>query len=657
MTIEKLCVDTIRCLSMDAIQRANSGHPGAPMALAPAGYALWTKILRHNPANPNWIDRDRFILSCGHASMLIYSLLFLTGYALDLDDIKNFRQWRSKTPGHPEFGQTAGVETSTGPLGQGLGNAVGMAIAERWLASRFNRPDFDIIDHYTYAFAGDGDLMEGVAMESVSLAGHLGLEKLIVLWDDNRITIEGSTDLTISEDVAARFRAQGFRVLEVDGQDVDDLVSSFQEARSPCGKPTLIICRTIIGWSAPNKQNTPAAHGAPLGEEEVRAAKRALGWDTDSAFSVPQDALEEWRKCLPRGAEMEGAWNASFKGYRECYPELASELEKLLKGDLGLTWRAAILAFNAGSSLATREASGQILNAVAPHIPQLMGGSADLGPSNNTIIKDGGVFSKTEQGRNFHFGIREHAMGAILNGMSLHGGIRPYGATFLVFCDYMRPSMRLAALMKQPVIYIFTHDSIGVGEDGPTHQPIEQIMSMRLIPGLTVIRPADANETAAAWSAALIKSDGPVALILSRQKLPVLDANKTKGAARGGYVLEEASGAPRVIFIATGAEVHVALRARALLESEGVPARVVSLPSWEVFEAQDAEYRHSVIPDDVPAISIEAGVTSGWQRYAKASVGIDSFGASAPAEVLFEKFGITAERAIDEAKRLLCAKQ
>jgi transketolase len=588
--------------------------------------------------------------------MLIYSLLFLTGYALDLDDIKNFRQWGTKTPGHPERGKTIGVETTTGPLGQGVGNAVGMAIAERWLASRFNRPGFDVINHHTYAFAGDGDLMEGVAIESVSLAGHLGLEKLIVLWDDNRITIEGGTDLTISDDIEARFRAQGWRVLEVDGQDVDALVSVFQKAKSPCGMPTLIACRTIIGWPAPRAQNTPAAHGAPLGVDEVKAAKIALGWDPESDFALPQDALEDWRKCIPRGAELEDAWITKFKAYRELYPDLAGELEAILKGDLSQGWRAALPVFKGGTSLATREASGQVLNAVAPHIPQLAGGSADLGASNNTILKCGGVFSKMESGRNFHFGIREHAMGAILNGMSIHGGLRPYGATFLVFCDYMRPSMRLAALMKQPVVYVFTHDSIGVGEDGPTHQPIEQIMSMRLIPGLTVIRPADATETTAAWSAALSKNDGPVALILSRQKLPVLEVEKTAGAARGGYVLEDASDAPGVILIATGSEVHVALEAQRLLENDGISTRVVSLPSWEIFEAQDAAYRKSVLPSNVPAISIEAGVTSGWQRYAKVSIGIDHFGASAPAEVLFEKFGITAERAVDEAKRLLCVK-
>jgi len=655
MTIEKRCVDTIRCLSMDAIQKANSGHPGAPMGLAPAGYALWTQVLRHNPANPEWADRDRFVLSCGHASMLLYSLLFLSGYALDLDDIRDFRQWASKTPGHPEHGRTVGVETTTGPLGQGIGNAVGMAIAERWLANRFNRTDSQIINHYTYVFAGDGDLMEGVAMESASLAGHLGLEKLIVLWDDNRVTIDGRTELIISEDIKAKFQAQGWRVLEVDGQDVGALTAVFQEAKTPCGKPTLIACRTIIGWPSPNKQNSSAAHGAPLGADEVKATKRELGWDPDAAFAVPEDVLAVWRMCVPRGAELESAWNTRFADYQKCHPELAEELKKFLNNDLGQTWQTALPTFKTGDKLATREASGQILNAVAPHIPQLLGGSADLAASNNTTLKGAGEFNRTEAGRNIHFGIREHAMGAILNGISLHGGLRPFGSTFLVFCDYMRPSLRMSALMKQPVIYVFTHDSIGVGEDGPTHQPIEQLMSMRIFPGMTLIRPADANETSVAWSAALNKKNGPVVLILSRQKLPILDAAKTSGAVKGGYVLEEASATPAMILIATGSEVHVALKARELLESEGISTRVVSLPCWEIFDAQDADYRQSVLPADVPAISIEAGITLGWQRYARASVGIDHFGASAPAEVLFEKFGITAEHLADKAKLLLSA--
>jgi transketolase len=653
MAIEKLCIDTIRCLSMDAIQKANSGHPGAPMGLAPAAYVLWTQMLRHSPANPGWINRDRFVLSCGHASMLIYSLLYLSGYGLEMDDIRNFRQWGSKTPGHPEFGNTVGIETTTGPLGQGLGNAVGMAIAERWLANRFNRPGNEIIDHHTYVFVGDGDLMEGVAMESASLAGHLGLGKLIALWDDNRITIEGSTDLVVSEDIKAKFEAQGWRVLEVDGQDVNGLAAAFQTAKTLCGKPTLIACRTIIGWPSPNKQNSASAHGAPLGAEEVKATKSELGWNADADFLVPEESLAEWRKCIQRGAEFEGEWEKMWENYRRNSPELAEELEQMLQGSIGAGWQNVLPAFKCGDKLATREASGQILNAIAPHIPQLAGGSADLGPSNNTILKGAGTFNKTESGRNFHFGVREHAMGAILNGMCLHGGMRVYGATFLVFCDYMRPSIRLAALMKLPVSYVFTHDSIGVGEDGPTHQPIEQVMSLRLIPGLTVIRPADATETNAAWAEAITKTDGPVALILSRQKLPILDSAKTGGAVKGGYVLEDASAAPKVILVATGSEVHIAIEARGLLESEGIPARVASMPSWEIFETQDQAYRESVLPANVPTRSIEAGSTSGWQRYADASIGLDHFGASAPPEALYEKYGITAKNLVNEAKRLL----
>jgi len=641
---------------MDAIQKANSGHPGAPMGLAPAGFVLWTQAMRHSPSNPGWTNRDRFVLSCGHASMLLYSLLYLSGYGLQLEDIRQFRQLGSMTPGHPELWSTTGVETTTGPLGQGIGNAVGMAIAERWLADRFNRPNHKIIDHYTFAFAGDGDLMEGLAMEAASLAGHLGLEKLIVLWDDNRITIEGSTELAISEDIKARHEAQGWRVLESDGNDIGALSNAFRLAKEPCGRPTLIACKTIIGFPSPNKKNSEASHGAPLGKEEVKATKIAMGWDPEADFFVPEEVLDEFKKCKQKGDELEAAWKAKFESYCVEFPQLAAELAGILKGDLGNAWEAALPSFKAGDNLATREASGQILNAVAKHVPQLMGGSSDLGPSNNTIIKGGGEFSKTESGRNFHFGVREHAMGAIMNGMCIHGGPRCYGGTFLVFCDYMRPSIRMAALMKLPTIFVFTHDSIGVGEDGPTHQPIEQIMSMRLIPGLTIVRPADATETIAAWSAALKKTNGPTALILTRQKLPVLDAKKTANAYRGGYTLEEASSissAPQVIFAATGSEVHVALKAHSAMEARGIPTRVVSMPSWEIFEGQDAAYRQSVFPPNIPVVSIEAGVTLGWQKYANASVGIDQFGASAPAEVLFEKFGITADHLVNTANRLL----
>lgn len=650
-SIDKLCIDTVRCLSMDAVQKANSGHPGTPMAQAPAAYTLWTRFLKHNPANPSWPDRDRFILSCGHASMLIYSLLYLTGYGLELEDLKQFRQWDSKTPGHPEFGHTAGVETTTGPLGQGIGNAVGMAIAERWLATRFNRPGHEILNHRTWAFAGDGCLMEGVAMEAASLAGHLALEKLIVLWDNNRITIEGSTDLAFTEDVAKRFEGQGWRVLKIkDGENLAEIEAVFAEAQKPCGKPTLIDCTTIIGFPAPTKQNTHHAHGAPLGDAEIKATKAILGFDPEQTFQVPAEALQAWRGCQTKGAAAEAEWNARFQAYKAAFPELAAEFEAFLAGKLPEGWDAALPVFETKDSYATREASGKVLNLLASRIPNLVGGSADLAPSNNTAIP-GGDFTATESGKTFHWGIREHAMGSALNGMSLHGGLRTFGATFLIFCDYMRPAIRLAALMKQPVTYVLTHDSIGVGEDGPTHQPIEQIMSMRMIPGLTVIRPADANETVVAWQEAM-KAQGPVVLALTRQKLPTLDATLAAGAAKGGYVLVDAADA-KVAIVATGSEVQLAVKAAAQLAAEGIPARVVSLPSWELFAKQDAAYRALVLPKGLPTVSVEAGTTFGWARFADVSIGIDHFGASAPADVLFEKFGVTTDAVVKAAKSLL----
>ena len=652
--IDKLCIDTVRCLSMDAVQKANSGHPGTPMAQAPAAYVLWTQFLNHNPTNPTWANRDRFILSCGHASMLIYSLLHLAGYGLELDDLKQFRQWGSQTPGHPEFGHTAGVETTTGPLGQGIGNAVGMAIAERWLATRFNRPGFEIINHRTYAFAGDGCLMEGIAYEAASLAGHLQLDKLVVLWDNNKITIEGGTDLAFTEDVPKRFEAMGWRVLKVeDGEDLVALHRAYQKAQEPCGKPTLIDCRTIIGWPAPTKQNTHHAHGAPLGEAEIKATKQILGFDPDASFTVPGEALDHWRQCQAKGAAAEAEWTVRFAAYRQAFPEAATEFEAFLAGGLPAQWEAGLPVYETSEKAATREASGKTLNALAAVIPNLIGGSADLAPSNNTDIKGGGAFSATEAGRNFHFGIREHAMGAVLNGMSLHGGLRAFGATFLIFSDYMRPSVRLASLMKQPVTYVWTHDSIGVGEDGPTHQPIEQVMTLRMIPGMTMIRPADANETVAAWKVAMT-AHGPVGLALTRQKLPVLDAAKAAQAIKGAYILEEASAPPNLILIGTGSEVHLAVEARKVLEAQGVPTRVVSMPSWELFEAQPKTYRNEVLPPAIQArVSIEAGITTGWQRYASTCIGIDHFGASAPAEILFEKFGLTVEKVIAAAQSAL----
>jgi len=656
--LDKLCIDTVRCLAMDAVQKANSGHPGTPMAQAPAAYVLWTRFLKHHPANPMWADRDRFVLSCGHVSMLLYALLHLSGYDLPLDELKQFRQWGSRTPGHPEYGHTAGVETTTGPLGQGIGNAVGMAIAERWLAERFNRPGFEVVNHRTFVFSGDGDNMEGVAQEAASLAGHLALEKLVLLYDSNHITIEGSTELAFTEDVGKRFDAYGWRVLRVaDGEDLEGLARAYEEACRPCGKPTLIVCRTIIGFPAPTKQGTAAAHGSPLGEPEIRATKEILGWDPDAKFLVPDAALAEWRKCETRGAEQEAAWNKLFAGYRGTFAGLAAEFEAMMKGELVPDWESILPSFEVGGKFATREAGGKALNALAAKIPNLIGGAADLSPSTDTIMKDAGDFEAKSCGRNFHWGIREHAMGAALNGMCVHGGLQVFGATFFIFSDYMRPSVRLAALMRQPVKYVWTHDSIGVGEDGPTHQPVEQLMSLRMIPNMTVIRPADANETVEAWRLAMKHGTGPVGLALTRQKLPVLDPAKTKGAAMGAYILEEASQAPRLILLASGSEVHLALAARAVLEGEGIPTRVVSMPCWEIFKAQSAEYREKVLPAAIKArVSIEAGVTFGWERWvgdAGASIGLDHFGASAPAETLFEKFGFTVANVVATAKGLL----
>jgi transketolase len=656
--LDKLCIDTIRVLSMDGVQKAKSGHPGTPMALAPAAYTLWTKVMKHNPKNPQWLDRDRFVLSCGHASMLIYSLLHLSGYDLPLQELVNFRQWGSKTPGHPEVGHTPGVETTTGPLGQGVGNAVGMAIAERVLGAHFNRPGHSIINHRTYAFVSDGDLMEGVGIEAAALAGHLGLEKLICLWDDNRITIEGDTHLAFTENIPARFEAQGWRVITVeDGEDLGALQRAFTEAQRTVGKPTLIACRTVIGNPAPTRKGTAKAHGEPLGPDEVAATKKILGWDPDSQFHIPSEAGAEWAKCVDRGRDAETAWTSQFSAYSNAHPELAAELQTWMKGELSLDALAALPTFTEADSMATREASGKVLNALAPVMPNLLGGSADLGPSNNTHLKGYPSFTAQEVGRNFHFGVREHGMGAILNGMSLHGGLRPYGATFLQFADYMRSSIRLAALMKQPVVYVFTHDSIGLGEDGPTHQPVEHLMALRLIPGLDVIRPCDATETVEAWKSALRRTDGPTALILTRQKLPTVSVGKASGVEKGGYILKEASSAPKVLLLATGSEVSLALKAQTELEASGVPTRVISLPNLTRFDAQPKAYRDEVLPPSVKArVAVEAGRTWGWERFVGsegAMVGLDEFGASAPADILFEKFGITASAVVAKAKALL----
>jgi len=661
-------INTIRFLSVDAVQKAKSGHPGAPMGLAPLSYLLWTKYLRHNPSNPDWAGRDRFVLSCGHASMLLYSLLHLTGYDVSLDDLREFRQWGSKTPGHPDAGHTPGVEVTTGPLGQGLGNAVGMAMASRMLAQRFNRPGHDIVSHRVVALCSDGDLMEGVASEAASLAGLQRLGNLIAFHDDNRITIEGSTDLAFREDVAGRFRAYGWNVLNVaDGNtDLAGMAAAVEAAFRERERPTLVIVRTSIGYGSPNKQDTAGAHGAPLGEAEAALAKERLGWPAAPTFLVPDDVRAHFREAVARGEKAEKAWRMKFAAYAAAFPALALEWERRMWGDLPEGWAEGLPSFapEAGPA-ATRSASGKVLNAIAGKLPELAGGSADLAPSNDTVIRDGGEFlpDAAPGGRNFHFGVREHGMGAILNGMARHGGVIPYGATFFIFSDYMRPSIRLAALMGCRVVYVLTHDSVGVGEDGPTHQPIEHLASLRAMPNLHVVRPADANETAAAWRMALERTTGPTLLALTRQKIPVLPPEKVfrvDGAVRGAYVLEDAEdGRPDVLLLASGSEVSVAMAARKLLAEEGVKARVVSMPCLERFEEQEAAYREAVLPPSVPArVSVEAGSTFGWARYVGdrgASVGIDRFGASAPAERIFRELGITPEAVRDRAKSVLAA--
>lgn len=661
-TIDDLCINTIRTLSMDAVQAANSGHPGAPMGLAPAAYVLWTKLLKHNPKNPHWYDRDRFVLSGGHASMLLYSVLHLSGYDVSLDDIRNFRQWGSKTPGHPEFGHTPGVETTTGPLGQGFSGAVGMAMAERHMAARFNQPDHDIIDHHTYVMCGDGDLMEGITSEAASLGGHLGLGKLICLYDDNAISIEGSTDLTFTEDVSRRFEAYNWHVITVEeGNDPDPIYDAIQAARTETQKPSLIRLKTHIAFGSPNKQDTADAHGAPLGVEEVRLTKKNLGWPEDASFSVPEDALAVFRESIATGKTAESGWDSRLDDYARLYPKLATDLDAAISGTLPELWDASIPDFSSSDPVATRAASGQVLNALAEKLPTLIGGSADLAPSNKTVITASFDFQKgSYDGRNIRFGVREHAMAAILSGMALHGGLRPYGGTFLVFADYMRPAIRLAGLMKLPVIYVFTHDSIAVGEDGPTHQPVEHLASLRIIPGLTVIRPADAVETAAAWRQAIETTDGPVALILSRQKLPIVAAGKqtpTSGLSQGAYILSDPPSKPDVILIATGSEVHVALAAGKQLSDKGISARIVSMPSWELFEKSGQENRDRILPPGIGMrIAIEAGHPMGWREYVGDRgivIGIERFGTSAPGNTVLENYGFTAGNIVEKALELL----
>jgi transketolase len=660
--LDQLCVNTIRTLAMDGVQKANSGHPGMPMGMADAAYVLWTRFLKHNPANPRWPNRDRFVLSAGHGSMLLYSLLHLTGYDLPLGELKSFRQWGSLTPGHPEYGPTAGVETTTGPLGQGFATGVGMAIAQAYMAATFNKPGFPIFDHTIYGIVSDGDLMEGVSHEAASLAGHLGLGRIVYLYDDNEISIEGSTDLAFTEDVPTRFRAYGWHVQETDGHNRDQVEAAIRVAQLETERPSLIVCHTHIAYGSPNKQDSEEAHGAPLGEEEVQLTKETLGWSYKTPFAIPDQALEVFRQAVEQGKQAEARWNKTFKRYKKAYPEEAALLETLWAGKLPEGWMDALPSFAPDTGpLATRKASGAVLNAIAPALLTLVGGSADLAPSTNTLLKGYADFQKeTPAGRNVRFGVREHAMGAILNGMALYGGLLPYGGTFLIFSDYMRPAVRLAALMGQRVIYVWTHDSVWIGEDGPTHQPVEHLAALRAIPNLVVIRPADANETAAAWRVALERRDGPTALILTRQKLPVLAETRRNYAdtvARGAYILAESSGIPTLILIATGSEVSLALEARDIMAEKGTAVRVVSMPSWELFDAQPTEYQESVLPPQIRArLAIEAGVSMGWHKYVGPNgdvIGLEHFGASAPYKVLMQRWGFTPEAVVERAMKLL----
>jgi len=675
-TLDDLCINTIRILSADAVQNANSGHPGMPMGAAAMAFTLWTQFLKYNPKDPNWFDRDRFILSAGHGSMLLYSLLHLTGYDLSLDELKHFRKLGSKTPGHPERGHTPGVEVATGPLGQGFGNGVGMAMAEAWLAARFNRPGHRIIDHYIYAICGDGDLMEGVTQEAASLAGHLRLGKLIYLYDNNHISLAGATGLIFTEDVARRFDAYGWHTRPVaDGNDTAEIAAAIAEAQAE-SRPSLILVRTHIGYGSPKKQDSYTSHGSPLGEDELLATKKALGWPTTDKFFIPPEALDFFRTAVDRGAKAQQDWQSRFEAYRKDYPGEAAELEMTIAGKLPADWAAGLPKWQAGDkAIATRVAGGLALNALAQRIPNLMGGSADLNPSTETALKGLGDFQPPEAegpgtpgavggewayaGRNVAFGVREHAMGAAVNGMAAHGGVLPFSATFMVFSDYMKPAIRLGALSQLRVVYVFTHDSIGVGEDGPTHEPVEQLAGLRAIPGLTVLRPADPTETAEAWAFAAAH-DGPSLIVLTRQNVPHLDRANAKdaGIARGGYILAEAEGgAPDVILIGTGSEVALCVQAREKLQGQGVKARVVSLPSWELFGKQDAAYRERVLPKAVrKRVTVEAGATLGWSRFAGDEgviIGLDRYGASAPGGELLQHFGFTAERVTAAALGLL----
>ncbi len=660
--LDELCIQTIRFLSMEAVQKANSGHPGMPMGMAPAAYVLWTKYMRYNPANPKWHSRDRFVLSAGHGSALLYSLLHLAGYGLSLDELKNFRQWGSKTPGHPEYDPELGVEVTTGPLGQGISNAVGMAIAQKYLADYFNRENFPVIDYKIYVIVSDGDLQEGVASEASSLAGHLGLDNLIVVYDDNHISIDGNTDLSFTEDRAKRYEAYGWNVQTVkgDGNDMAAFEKALKNAEGEKQRPTLIKLRTHIAYGSPNKQDTAGAHGAPLGDDEIKLIKENFGWDPEKSFYVPEEVSAYMREVAAKGAEAEKAWDEMFADYNKQYPDLAGQFRDAAAGKVGVNLDEILPKFEAGSSVATRKASKKILDALMPKLPLVMGGSADLTPSNLTLFAGGKDFQKDARGgRYLRFGIREHAMGAIMNGISVSGLARAYGGTFLVFSDYMRGAIRVAALSKYPTIFVFTHDSIGVGEDGPTHQPVEHTAALRAIPNLLVFRPADANETAQAWKFALEHRDGPVALLLTRQGLTVLDQDKYNSAtnlSKGAYVLAGEDN-PDVLLLASGSEVGIAVEAAEKLAADGVTAQVVSMPCWELFEKQSQEYKDSVIPPNVKArVGIEAGVELGWSKWLGDNgifIGMSSFGASAPAKICFEKFGITVENVIKAAKKTI----
>ncbi|MFB3925410.1 MAG: transketolase [Syntrophales bacterium] len=682
MDIDTLCINTLRFLSVDAVQKADSGHPGLPLDAAPMAYILWTRFLKHNPANPAWFDRDRFILSAGHGSMLLYSLLYATGYDLPIEQIKQFRQWGSMTPGHPERGCTPGVEVTTGPLGQGFGNGVGMAIAEAHLAARYNRPGYEIIDHFTYSIVSDGDLMEGVASEAASLAGHLKLGKLVYLYDNNHVSLAAATDIAFTEDVAARFSAYGWHTQTLeDGNDLAAIDSAIRKARDERGRPSLILIRTHIGYGSP-KQDSFKSHGEPLGVENVKKTKRNLGWPEEPDFYVPDQALAFFRKAVNEGAKAEDAWWKKFNMYRREFPDLAREFIQIMNGELPEGWDADIPAFPPDATgTATRAASGQVMNAVAARLPAFIGGSCDLNPSTHSALKGMGDFENparsggdeqgssgggwTYMGRNLHFGVREHAMGAILNGLAAHGGIIPYGATFLIFSDYMRPPIRLAALMRLHVIYIFTHDSIGLGQDGPTHQPVEQLAGLRAVPNLVVIRPCDANETAEAWRTALSIKERPVALVLTRQNVPVFDRTEfasAEGLKKGAYVLAGTPGEkPDIILISSGSEVSLAVNAWRKLTERNIRTRVVSMPSWELFDAQPDDYRESILPGSVHArVAVEAGSTQGWQKYvgdAGLVIGVDRFGVSAPGERVMREYGITADHVFKKALALAGKKE